>query len=119
MPAMNGLTHADLSKLKRQLEREACDVRKLMQDEFNRRSARGAGDGAYRERVDDEAIADAVEDRVPALIASCAATTAAIEKGLAAMRAGTYGACEGCGRPIGLTRLRALPTATRCRDCAA
>ena len=32
---------------------------------------------------------------------------------------GTYGRCQGCGRPIALARLRALPTARRCVGCEA
>lgn len=34
-----------------------------------------------------------------------------IEHALAKFDAGTYGLCEGCGRPIPLARLRALPEA--------
>lgn len=35
----------------------------------------------------------------------------------ARLAAGTYGACEGCGRPIPLKRLRAVPTARYCVAC--
>lgn len=31
---------------------------------------------------------------------------------------GTYGTCTVCGEPIGMARLDALPTATRCINCA-
>lgn len=31
---------------------------------------------------------------------------------------GTYGTCAKCGEPIGLARLEAVPTATRCIKCA-
>jgi DnaK suppressor protein len=30
---------------------------------------------------------------------------------------GTYGICEGCGMPIPLPRLRALPVARSCMPC--
>ncbi len=33
------------------------------------------------------------------------------------LAAGTYGVCEGCGKPIPLTRLRALPTTRYCVPC--
>jgi RNA polymerase-binding protein DksA len=33
------------------------------------------------------------------------------------LAAGTYGICEGCGMPIPLTRLRALPVARSCMPC--
>lgn len=31
---------------------------------------------------------------------------------------GTYGSCDGCGRPIGEERLEHLPSATHCIACA-
>jgi DnaK suppressor protein len=31
---------------------------------------------------------------------------------------GTYGVCVRCGKPIGVDRLRALPTAEMCVDCS-
>ncbi len=37
----------------------------------------------------------------------------------ARLEAGTYGACEACGRPIALARLRALPAARLCAACQA
>jgi RNA polymerase-binding transcription factor DksA len=37
---------------------------------------------------------------------------------LARMSAGTYGFCTECGQPIGETRLKAMPTASRCLYCA-
>lgn len=41
----------------------------------------------------------------------------AVETALARIRAGTYGLCEECGKPIGQERLEALPTATLCIAC--
>jgi DnaK suppressor protein len=32
--------------------------------------------------------------------------------------AGTYGTCDGCGRPIAPARLEALPWAVECVECA-
>jgi len=37
---------------------------------------------------------------------------------LARIEAGTFGRCEGCGKPIARTRLGALPYARRCVRCA-
>ena len=36
----------------------------------------------------------------------------------ARIRAGVYGTCERCGRPVGDGRLEVLPAATRCVTCA-
>ena len=40
-----------------------------------------------------------------------------IEYALERMRDGLYGLCEGCNANIPITRLRALPYATRCISC--
>ncbi len=40
-----------------------------------------------------------------------------VDAAQARLAAGTFGVCEGCGTPIPLTRLRALPTATFCVPC--
>ena len=40
-----------------------------------------------------------------------------VEEALERQRAGTYGICENCGRPIDPERLRARPEATLCIDC--
>lgn len=39
------------------------------------------------------------------------------EKALELIEAGTYGACEACGGPIGKARLQAFPRATLCLEC--
>ncbi len=40
-----------------------------------------------------------------------------IDDALRRMDAGTYGICEGCGKPIEAERLEAIPYATLCMDC--
>ena len=45
------------------------------------------------------------------------ARMAQVEEALERQRAGTYGICESCGRPIDPERLRARPEATLCIDC--
>ena len=42
-----------------------------------------------------------------------------VRQALLRIEAGEYGACASCGGRIGLARLKALPTATLCIDCAA
>jgi DnaK suppressor protein len=41
-----------------------------------------------------------------------------IDAALARVAAGAYGKCERCGNDIAVERLRALPTATLCINCA-
>jgi DnaK suppressor protein len=43
---------------------------------------------------------------------------AQIESALDKIRRGRYGHCETCDKPIAPTRLKALPYATECIDCA-
>jgi RNA polymerase-binding protein DksA len=40
-----------------------------------------------------------------------------IDAAQARLASGTFGACEGCAKPIPLTRLRALPTTRHCVPC--
>jgi DnaK suppressor protein len=40
-----------------------------------------------------------------------------IERAIAAIRAGRYGTCEGCEKPIPVARLNALPYTTLCIAC--
>jgi RNA polymerase-binding protein DksA len=39
------------------------------------------------------------------------------ERAMDRIKLGTYGTCEGCGRPIGKARLQAYPRATLCVSC--
>jgi RNA polymerase-binding transcription factor len=42
-----------------------------------------------------------------------------VERALAKLDEGTYGTCDGCGRPIPEKRLAAMPESTLCVECAA
>ncbi len=42
-----------------------------------------------------------------------------IQSALEKLEYAGYGVCEECGEPIGLSRLKAQPTATLCVDCQA
>jgi RNA polymerase-binding transcription factor DksA len=116
---MNGLTHTELIRLRRQLEKAEDDVRTLLQEEAARRRSGSGAETSYHERADAEAFANALNDEAGQLIDHCATTTKAIERCLAAMDSGKYGLCLDCGRHIGLKRLRAVPTAQRCIHCDA
>ncbi len=52
------------------------------------------------------------------LLARAEADVADLDLALAAIDAGTYGACQGCGGPIGGERLAAHPTTRHCIACA-
>ena len=42
-----------------------------------------------------------------------------IDRALAKLDDGTYGACDSCGQPIARARLQAMPDSTLCLTCAA
>lgn len=42
----------------------------------------------------------------------------AIDAALARIAAGTFGRCVACGEPVAERRIRALPTAAACAECA-
>lgn len=53
-----------------------------------------------------------------ALIRQARDGLAEVDAALARLDAGTYGACERCGAPIGQERLDARPVARQCIGCA-
>lgn len=118
MSVLNGLTHAELSALKRTLKKREHALREAMHAEFVQRSADGgSGSVQYHESTDDEAIVDVLNDVAVKSMADYASALNEIESSLAAIAAGKYGICSSCGEPIGHTRLNANPVATRCIRC--
>ena len=71
-----------------------------------------SGDSAEQaqERENDEVV-DAIGNETAASIRE-------IQEALDRIADGTYGECESCGKPIAEGRLKAIPEATRCVDCA-
>lgn len=71
-----------------------------------------SGDSAEQaqEREDDEVV-DAIGNETAQSIRD-------IQAALARINAGTYGICVECGEDISEGRLRAVPEATRCVNCA-
>jgi DnaK suppressor protein len=50
---------------------------------------------------------------------SIAGSIADIDRAIEKLDDGSYGICDGCGRPIAPARLEALPATSLCVDCAA
>lgn len=116
MRSMNGLTREDVLALKRQLERAKEDIRHVLEEEC---SSGPGGTGLYHEHVDEEAIPGALNMGNAAVVQACVATVEAIDSSMLAIEAGNYGTCAACGEPIGVRRLRLVPTSTLCGHCAA
>ncbi|MAT15877.1 MAG: molecular chaperone DnaK [Planctomyces sp.] len=78
----------------------------------------GLGDlSSNRGDFADVANADVENELSQQLKALGSRELAQIEKALHAMREGNYGNCEGCGKAIPITRLRAVPDAATCVTC--
>ena len=74
----------------------------------------------HQERTGDvlDAAADTVQDELNSqLIEAESRELGAINEAIARFDAGMYGHCEGCSKPIPLTRLRAIPYAVDCIEC--
>ncbi len=71
-----------------------------------------SGDSAdqAQERENDEVV-DAIGNETRLSIRE-------VQSALSRIEEGTYGLCEACGEDIGEARLRALPEALRCVECA-
>lgn len=65
-----------------------------------------------------DAAADTVQDELNSQLVEVESRELhAIEDAIDRMKRGEYGDCAGCGKPIPITRLRAIPYATDCIDC--
>src|SRR3954464_4718213 len=75
-------------------------------------------DVAYDENFADSGQVAAEQGENRALIGQLEETLIAVERALQKLDEGTYGQCEGCGKPIGEDRLEAMPATRFCIDCA-
>jgi RNA polymerase-binding transcription factor DksA len=56
--------------------------------------------------------------QLAALLAQAQRRVDDLDHALEQLAAGSFGACERCGRPVGAERLEARPSARTCIDCA-
>ena len=74
----------------------------------------------HQEKTGDvlDAAADSVQDELNSQLGEVESRElTAIDDALERIAEGTYGDCETCGKPIPLTRLRAIPYAEDCINC--
>ncbi len=98
--------------LKIELEKRLADMQARLASIKRDVTAEYSGDSAEQaqERENDEVV-DAIGNETRQSLR-------AIQVALDKIADGTYGECEACGREIAEGRLRAIPEATRCVDCA-
>ena len=79
-----------------------------------------SANGTVRASVHDADLGSRAADEELALelLAPESEVLTEVDAALERVRTGTFGTCEGCGRPIAQTRLAALPYARRCIRCA-
>lgn len=77
---------------------------------------RDSGDGAGQDQADLGASSFERDHELTVLINE-RDKLAQIERALARIDDGSYGACESCGNPVGKMRLMAFPRATLCVTC--
>ncbi len=66
----------------------------------------------------EQAIAREDDETLDAVERTALTEMRQIDAALARLDAGTYGICSTCGQSIDAARIRALPSATQCIDCA-
>lgn len=96
------------------LEEEREDLRRQLTE-------LGFGEGgglSYDANFADNSQVSAERGEVAALAGQLQEALGEVEAALARLTEGTYGRCEGCGKPIGAARLEAKPAARRCITCA-
>jgi DnaK suppressor protein len=111
-------TEAELNEVRGQLAAEAAELREEI-DRAETDIALRLGD-AVGDAGDDQADVGAKafeREHELALTHNARELLAQTERALARIEAGTYGACESCGEPIGKARLQAFPRATLCVQC--
>ena len=115
------LTDAQLATLAATLRRQRVELdadQERMAGSLNEvRSARSASD-ADDEHDPEGPTLSSEWSRISGLTTELESRSAAIDKALQKVEAGTYGACIRCGSPIGFERLDALPWAELCITCA-
>jgi DnaK suppressor protein len=113
---MDIATHTHLDELRRSLQSRLLELQAQMAAE--RSEARNSGSAAdagndFKELAERHFLMHL--DEVHALHEF--SEMQAVEAALLRMDAGAYGDCKDCGEPIGLQRLRRMPTALRCLAC--
>jgi DnaK suppressor protein len=107
-------TKRHLTALLHRLNRERAD---LSEQAFGPDSEEGGGWDVPR-RPDEQGGVRLEDEVTLGLLENEGRLVAQINAALDRLNAGTYGYCESCSRPISVRRLRSIPYASHCIDCA-
>jgi DnaK suppressor protein len=117
-PGEEPWTGSELAEVRETLETYAAGLRRDI-DQAESQIADRLEDG-IRDAGDDEADTGAKtfeREHDFAMTSNARHLLDQAERALARIDAGTYGACESCGQPIGKARLMAFPRAVLCVTC--
>ncbi|HVB46558.1 MAG TPA: TraR/DksA family transcriptional regulator [Streptosporangiaceae bacterium] len=111
-------TDAEIAEVRSQLVLEATELQAEI-DRAESDIADRLGDSVSEAGDDQADIGAKAYEREHELALSYNAREllAQTERALARIEAGTYGACESCGEPVGKARLQVFPRATLCVSC--
>ncbi len=111
-------TGSELAEVREALETDAAGLRRDIEQAESQIADRL--EGGIRDAGDDEADAGAKtfeREHEFAMTSNTRHLLEQTERAVARIDAGTYGACESCGQPIGKARLMAFPRAVLCVTC--
>ncbi len=117
-PGEEPWTGSELAEVRETLETDAAGLRRDIERAQSQIADR-LEDG-IRDAGDDEADAGAKtfeREHEFAMTSNARHLLEQTEQALGRIDAGTYGACESCGQPIGKARLMAFPRAVLCVTC--
>ncbi|MGA2829903.1 MAG: TraR/DksA C4-type zinc finger protein [Streptosporangiaceae bacterium] len=117
-PGEEPWTGSELAEVRETLETDAAGLRRDIEQAESQIADRL--EGGIRDAGDDEADVGAKtfeREHEFAMTSNARHLLEQTERALARIDAGTYGACESCGQPIGKARLMAFPRAVLCVTC--
>jgi DnaK suppressor protein len=110
-----------LAKLRDRLEEErralSAEMAELEEESFQTTQSDITGEAGVDEDFADAGTATFDREQALSIANNIRDLIGQVDRALARMDEGTYGACERCGRPIDPIRLRALPRTLLCAEC--
>jgi len=114
MKSKEKLDRRTVKEIERFLNDKRVELKRSVRSVISQRGASDAGRSADSAVLATETLQDEIQ---VALVDRHSRQVAQIEAALEQLGRREYGICRDCGDFIGVTRLRALPFAQRCRPC--
>jgi len=123
VPRRKPLAKSTVDRFKKRLEDEKARLEELIED-YERELAEARLTESSSDRSPDPGNAEASSMKLEyakelSIEQNTADLLSKVDHALGRVKAGEYGNCESCGKPIPVMRLDVLPYSTLCVDCAA